>query len=408
MKRITGIYRNAYSGLSPATWWLSVVMLINRSGTMVVPFMALYLTEALHYSISRAGIVMAIFGLGAICGGVIGGKLTDMVGFFRVQLAALLCGGILFLVLGQMRSFPAICACAFVLSVLNDAFRPANSTAIAQYSNEQNRTRCYSLNRLSINLGWALGGAIGGFVAGHNYHLLFWIDGFTNIGAALLLFLVLSPSRNVQTPSKNEKKMQTLVKVRSPYTDTVYIAFIVLTICFAYGFFQLFSTISLFYRQQLHLTPFTIGLLMAVNGLIIAVLEMVLVFALEHRRNKLHYISTGVLLIAVSFLVFNLLPGTVFLASVAMLIFTAGEMLSMPFMNTFMITRTTPANRGQYAGLYTVAWSVAQVLGPYTGTQIADRFGFRVLWWFVGCIGIATAIGFKYLQWRTQTEKPLL
>ena len=79
----------------------------------------------------------------------------------------------------------------------------------------------------------------------------------------------------------------------------------------------------------------------------------------------------------------------------------------MPFMNTFMITRTTPANRGQYAGLYTVAWSVAQVLGPYTGTQIADRFGFRVLWWFVGCIGIATAVGFKYLQLRTQAEKPL-
>src|SRR5205814_6151879 len=93
-------YRNAYSGLSRATWWLSLVMLINRSGTMVVPFMTLYLTETKHFPIGKAGLVMAIFGLGAICGGMIGGKLTDKFGFYNIQLSALLCGGIMFIVLG--------------------------------------------------------------------------------------------------------------------------------------------------------------------------------------------------------------------------------------------------------------------------------------------------------------------
>src|ERR1700722_3761614 len=106
MKRIAHLYKNAYSGLSPASWWLGLVMLVNRSGTMVVPFMTLYLTQTMHYSIGKAGIIMALFGAGAVCGGLLGGRLTDKVGFYNIQIYALVCGGIMFIVLGQMQSFP--------------------------------------------------------------------------------------------------------------------------------------------------------------------------------------------------------------------------------------------------------------------------------------------------------------
>ena len=82
----------------------------------------------------------------------------------------------------------------FILSLVNEAFRPANNTAIAQYSRPENRTRSYSLNRLAINLGWAIGGTLGGFIASFNYHLLFWIDGFTNIIAAIMLYYLLKPA----------------------------------------------------------------------------------------------------------------------------------------------------------------------------------------------------------------------
>src|ERR1700753_732338 len=126
------LYRNAYSGLSPATWWLSFVMLINRSGTMVLPFMTIYLTSpSVGYSIGHAGIVMGLFGLGAVAGGYLGGKLTDSIGFYRVQMMALLGGGLLFIVLGQMHSFTGICVFSFLVSMVNESFRPANSTAIA-------------------------------------------------------------------------------------------------------------------------------------------------------------------------------------------------------------------------------------------------------------------------------------
>ncbi len=169
---------------------------------MVVPFMTLYLTQTMHYSIGKAGIIMALFGAGAVCGGLLGGRLTDKVGFYNIQIYALVCGGIMFIVLGQMQSFPLIACCSFLLSTVNDAFRPANAAAIAQYSKQENRTRSYAVNRLSINIGWAVGGALGGFIASHNYHLLFWIDGLTNISAAILLRLVLSPRKNSLTPKR--------------------------------------------------------------------------------------------------------------------------------------------------------------------------------------------------------------
>src|ERR1700761_8691514 len=115
--RTVNLYVNAYTGLSKPTWLLSLVMLVNRSGTMVIPFMTIYLTQpSMGYSIGQAGLVMGIFGLGAIGGGFLGGRLTDRLGFYRVQLVTLTGGGILFMLLGQMKSYPLIAGCTFLLS----------------------------------------------------------------------------------------------------------------------------------------------------------------------------------------------------------------------------------------------------------------------------------------------------
>jgi predicted MFS family arabinose efflux permease len=183
---VLSLYKNAYSGLSRSTWWLSLVMLVNRSGTMVVPFMTMYLTQHVGVGIGKAAFVMSLFGAGSIIGALAGGKITDKTGYYYVQLVTLLAGGIMFMVLGQMKSYHSICIASFFLSMINEAFRPANSVAVAHYSKDENITRSFSLNRLAVNLGWAVGGAMGGIIAAHNYQLLFWVDGFTNIGAGVL------------------------------------------------------------------------------------------------------------------------------------------------------------------------------------------------------------------------------
>jgi predicted MFS family arabinose efflux permease len=240
---------------------------------------------------------------------------------------------------------------------------------------------------------------LGGFIASANYHLLFWIDGLTNIGAAVLLAAVLSPARSEHTPSKKDTPV--VENTRSAYADKKYLVFIVLTILFGICFFQIFSTLPVFFKEQLHLTPFFIGVIMSVNGILIALFEMALVFLLEKKQRNLQYIIMGVLLMGLSFVVFNVVPGTHSLALLSTLIITAGEMLSMPFMNSFWISRTDEGNRGQYAGLYTAAWSIAQVIGPLGGAQVVHHFSFTALWWVIGAVSVVTAAGFRWLQLRS-------
>ncbi|MEI9912794.1 MAG: MFS transporter [Bacteroidota bacterium] len=384
-------YRNAYSGLSRSTWLLSLVMLINRSGTMVIPFMTLYLTS-IGYSIGQAGIVFGLFGAGAFSGAYFGGRLTDKIGFYPVQLITLTGGGVLFMVLGQMHTYPLICLFTFLVSFVNEAFRPANSTAIAFYSKEENRTRSYALNRLAINIGWALGSGMGGLIADINYELLFWIDGVTNICAALIMWVFLKP-----VDYKPVKKLagDTTV-IHSAYKDKTYLWFILITMLFASCFFQIFTNLPVFFKKELHFSQPYIGFLMAINGIIIALVEMVLVYKLEGKRKNTVYIMFGVALTGLSFLMLNLPGMGAALAFAMIILITFGEIFSMPFMNTYWISRTQTSNRGQYAGLYTMAWSAAQCLGPLLGAQLAEHSGFAALWWLVG--GLALFTSFAY--WR--------
>ncbi|MES1198185.1 MAG: MFS transporter [Chitinophagaceae bacterium] len=386
-------YRNAYSGLSRSTWLLSLIMLINRSGTMVLPFMTLYLTSpGMGYNVGQAGFVYGLFGAGAFSGAYLGGRLTDKYGFYPVQLITLLGGGILFIVLGQMKSFPLICTFTFLLSFVNEAFRPANSTAIAFYSKEENRTRSYSLNRLAINLGWAIGSALGGVLAHFNYELLFWVDGFTNIAAIFIMWLFLKPVDYKPVHQKDSSKLLG----RSAYSDKIYLLFILSTILFACCFFQLFTNLPVYFKKNLHFSEPFIGLLMAINGILIALVEMVLIYKLEGKRKNIAYIAAGVIVAGIAFLMLNLPgigPG---LALSMIVLITFGEIFAMPFMNSYWISRTHSTNRGQYAALYTMAWSLAQVVGPMGGAQIVQHYGFTILWWSAGILCFLSSFSF----WR--------
>ena len=147
-------------------------------------------------------------------------------------------------------------------------------------------------------------------------------------------------------------------------------------------------------------------MIMAINGALVAIFEMAVVFKLESRNRDLKYIMVGCLLVGISFVIFNLLPGAMNVALLAAVILTSGEILSMPFMNSFWIMRTVPDNRGQYAGLYTSAWSVAQITGPAVGAQIAQCLGFNVLWWSVGVVSMVTALGFRWIRAKETLTHP--
>ncbi len=391
------LYRNAYSGLTHRMWLLAVVMLINRCGTMVLPFMTLYCNHR-GYTETQGGLAVAIYGIGSVAGAFMGGKLSDRFGFYNMQIAALFGGGILFIVLGQMNSYVGICICIFFASLINESFRPANASAIAHYSNPQNRTQSFSLVRLAINLGWGIGSALAGFLAAISYQLLFWVDGCTNIIAAVVLLSILPRVTVLQQKTTGQV---TAEKAVSAYSDKTFLIFLGFMLLFALCFFQMFTTVPLFFKTGLQLDEQEIGIIMASNGIIIALFEMVVVFKLEGTKPYLRLMTLGTIIMALSYFMLNLPLSSGFaIASTVICVITVAEIIAMPFMNSYYISRSSPANRGQYAALYTMAWSAAQVIGSLSGTQIAHALGFTNLWWIIGCVCLLAAAGFNWLVKR--------
>jgi len=382
-------YVNTYKGLSREIWLLAFVNLVNRCGTMVGAFLMIYLTSQIHCTLTQAGSVIAIFGIGAIFGSLLGGKLTDLFGFYKVQLGTLIAGGCIFIVLGQLHTYTSISVCAFILGLVNEAFRPANTAAMAKYSDEKNRMRSFSLMRLAFNLGWAVGGGLGGIIASYSYQYLFWIDGITNMLAAALIYFLLPP---IVTTSIKEKLEKTVAKV-SVYKDKIFMMFALVSLLYIMSFFQMLSNLTTFFKNEVHLSERYIGFLMMWNGLLIVFIEMSLVYYIEKNWSKRKAIIFGVSLHIIAYLLLLIFKVNFLVAFAAMTFITLSEIFAFAVLVSFWMNRTNDSNRGQYAGVWTMTWAIAQSTGTLSGAAIAEHFGFNMLWIMV-ILFCATAIFF--------------
>jgi predicted MFS family arabinose efflux permease len=161
---------------------------------------------------------------------------------------------------------------------------------------------------------------------------------------------------------------------------------------------------SLFFKKEWNLSKTSIGILMASNGLLIAFVEMVLIYFLEKHSRGLFYIRVGEILTGVGYAMVNILTPAFSTALFATIVITTGEMLVLPFMNSYWISRTNEVNRGSYAALYTIAWSAAQIIAPTFGSQMVEHAGFQMLWWSIGSICISVAAGIWWLDKRSATS----
>ncbi|MCD8401824.1 MDR family MFS transporter [Tenacibaculum finnmarkense] len=400
MKKLYFNYLNTFKGLSREVWWLALITLINRAGTMVIPFLSLYLIKSLNFTLKDVGWIMTCFGLGSVLGSWIGGKLTDKIGFYKVMKASLFLTGLLFIALQFVTSFVGFCIGIFLVMLVADTFRPAMFVALSTYSKPENKTRSVTLIRLAINLGFSAGPALGGLIiTSLSYSGLFWVDGITCISATFLLMNVLNP-----------KKARTLdeLKVANPisiFKDTAFWLFFVGMFIFALVFLQLFSTIPLYYKQAHHLSELQIGLLMAMNGFIIFSLEMPLIKWLEESKySKEFLIFIGLFLMGLSFFVLNLTSWSGILI-LGMFFMTFGEMIALPFSNAFVINRAKKGNQGEYMAYYSIAFSLAHIFGHNSGMRLIDAYGFDITWSIVTITAVVGLVIFLLLMRMVKKEK---
>lgn len=395
LSRAFSFYIGSFTGFSREVWLLALVTFVNRAGTMVVPFMSLYLTKDMGLTKEEVGWIMSSFGAGSVVGSWLGGKLTDKLGFYDIMVGALLTSGLAFIVLQYVHGFWPFCIGVFVLLLLSDAFRPAMFVAIRTYAKPENRTRAVTLLRLAVNLGFSLGPALGGLIiAGWSYSGLFWVDGVTCLAAMGIMLLFIPRKQALKDNAAARSTAQ-----RSPYRDGPYLFFWLIMVLIGIAFLQYFSTVPLFYSEVHHLSEFTIGLLFGLNGLLIFLTEMPLIKYCEDRKfDSISIMVLSVAFIALTFLVMNAFPTGTFLW-VGMVLLTVGEMLNFPFMNNFAYGRADQGPPGAYMALFTIGWSVSHIIGHTLGLNLITWFGYAITWYIFAAV-LVLAMGMLFLLKR--------
>ena len=401
MKKLYINYIDSFKGLSKEIWWLALITLINRAGTMVIPFLSIYLIEDLGISKGNVGWIMSCFGLGSLIGTWLGGKLTDKIGYYKIMVISLLATGFIFIGLQYLTTFKSLCLGVFLTMCVADMFRPASFVAMSAYSKPENKTRSVTLIRLAINLGFSAGPAIGGLIITHlNYSGLFWVDGITCILATLVLFFVLNPKKaKIQDEFK-------IVNPESAYKDKPFIMFFIAMVLFSIVFFQYFSVIPIYYREVHFLSELQVGLILGANGFFIFLFEMPLIKWLEKTKNtKVGLILFGCFLTGLSLIVLNLTQWSGILI-VGMFLMTVGEMIAFPFANAFALDRAKRGNQGEFMAMYAMAFSVGSIFGHNTGLHLAEDVGFDNTWYIMSVlamVGVLLLLALKLFMKKKTT-----
>jgi len=393
------LYRDAFGGLPQRTWLLCTAAFLNRCGSMVVPLLGPYLKRDFAFTPDQAGWVIGLYGIGAMIGSWLGGRLTDRIGPVRLQVLALGSSALWMLLMTQFHSALAVVAGVFVLGIVNDAFRPGSNTAAALSAPLPLRRKALSLNRFALNLGWAFGPTIGGYLVLHcGYSWMFVVDGATCGLAALWLAVRLRGWNPLPPPQPADGPTHHGQPLRDPHFRALMTA----NLCVLLAFMQYFTTGPRVFVDQGY-SEAHVGWILAINPILIVLGEMPIVHALQ-RRRPLPVVALGAAIVGLGYLAM-LLPFGLSAIVLAMLVVAVGELLQMPMLGSYVNDIAPDHARGTYNGAYSVNFTMALVLAPIAGGYLYEHAGATALWTSCGVLGVVAALLFLRAQ-KSAPSKP--
>lgn len=376
-------------GLSRDLWVIYSATLINRSGTMVLPFLALYLTTQLHQNASTAGLILTFYGVGALFTAPFMGKLSDKIGSLTIMKLSLFLSGVTLFFYPLIKGYTALLIATLLWSIINEAFRPAVLSLISYLAPTDKRRTAFAMNRLVINLGMSIGPVAAGFLAQINFSIIFYVDAATSILAAI--FLTFYPIKHKIDKDEIEKEVEKLQSHKGTVLkDIRFIIFLLAITPATMILFQHIGALPLYLVKDLQFKTSTFGMLTAVNTVLIIFMEVPLNSVMTTWSEK-KSLALGALLIGTGFgltaFVSNVIP-----LIITIIIWTFGEMIFFPTSSTFAAEISPPNRRGEYMGYFQMSFSLAFAIGPWLGTLVYDNFGGKEVWFAAFFVSIISAI----------------
>ncbi|MFJ5561124.1 MDR family MFS transporter [Streptomyces sp. NPDC093250] len=391
--------RESVSGLPREFWWLWTSTLVNRLGAFVATFMALYLTLDRGYSASYAGLVAALHGLGGVISSLGAGVMTDRLGRRPTLLVSQLATALSVALLGFMRDPIAIAAVAFLVGMASNASRPAVQAMMADIVRPEDRIRAFSLNYWAINLGFAISAAGAGFIAEVSYLAGFLIEAGMTLVCALLVFLKLPESRPSEKDSAEAGAAAAgeAVSLVTVLRDGRFMGVVGLSFLIALVFQQGYLGLPVAMGEA-GFTPADFGMAIAVNGVLIVVLQLPVTRFIEHRDPR-HLLVASSLLAGYGFGL-TAFAGSVAVFALTVCVWTLAEIVNSPTQAELVVTLSPVHGRGRYQGMYTMSWAVAALVAPLMSGFVIDRWGAEWLWGMCAVVGTVAGLGYGLLMRR--------
>ena len=387
--------KHPWSGLKEIPrniWILAAASLINRSGTMVLPFIALYTVAELKVSAGNAGLVLAAYGVGAFVSAPFTGKLSDQFGKVRLMTVSLFATCIFLICYSFVTNFYLFLLMSFFWAIVAEAFRPASMSFVSTEAPADRRKTAFALYRLALNLGMSIGPVVGGLLSGINFHLLFYVDGITSIIAAIfLVFSRLEKSTDDSLKTDNDEiPKEDFYKNRSVFKNRKFVLLLVSIIPVVIVFFQHIGAMPLFIVDELGFSRATFGIMISINTMLIIFIEVPLNDAMRNWADW-KALLLGALLAGLGFGLLSILH-TIYGIIISIVFWTFGEMIFFPAANDYVSEISPEKQRGEYMGYFQMTFSFAFMIGPWMGTEILENFGSFALW--IGCFlfGLISAL----------------
>ena len=370
----TGLYATLRTFPRPV-WVLCSGAFLNKFGTFVIPFLALYMTGN-GFSVAQAGFAVGAYGLGHFLASILGGQLADTIGRRKTIVLSMGSTAVAMLLLSQVTSFWGIMLLKALTGLTGELYRPASSALLADLIPPSQRITGYALYRLAFNAGWAFGPATAGFLAKHSFLWLFIGDAATSVLFGLVAWFALP-----HVPRHGPEQVPWSVVLKHAFSNRAFLRVLAASLLIGLIFFQMSSTFSLQVTAR-GFSPAVYGGIISLNGLLVVILELP-VSSFVQRFDLRRMMAIGYGIAGLGFFLIGLAP-TIPLFVVAITIFTLGEVMSMPVSVAHIANLAPPNMRGRYMGTFGFTWALALMCGPAAGMAL---FAAKpLLLWIAGAV----------------------
>jgi len=402
----------AAKGLDPRVWQMAFARAVNTMGlSLVMSFLGIYVVVTRGYPAWSYGLIALCANLGQSLSSAWAGNLSDRIGRRPLITTALFVRAGFIALLGTQVLLDAplwtLGANMVVTSTLRGCFEPVAYALVADVVPDDQRVAAFGIQRMGTNVGWAVGPALGGLLAQVvPYGAVFFLATIGMIIAGFVTMRVADPVHVAKTPGAARGERGDLIgALREGFADRVMAMLLLGTFLCALLETQMFSTFSIYMTQQLHLTEADVGLLYALNGLAVLVLQ-VPALGLIRRLGIGVMLPWSSFLDALGFALIGLASGLGG-GAVSILVLTCAEVLFDPAQQAAIAEVADPARRGRAFGVVGFASMFGIALAPLLGGRLLDAIGDHhvAMWLVIALIGAGqTACFIAFVRRRTRVR----